>query len=81
MTLEEMQAEIARLRQAQANQRTFWRRWGLASAGIAVVVVLAILARVAMTGADPAAPMLFIVLTFVFLSIAFSSAGRSSELS
>jgi hypothetical protein len=81
MTLEEMEAEITRLRQEQAKQRRFWRRWGLASAGIAVVLVLATLARVAMTGADPASPMLFVALTFVFLSIAFTSAGRGSALS
>ena len=81
VTLEEMEAEIANLRQTQTKQRTLWRRWGLASAGIAVVLVLATLARVAITGADPSSPMLFVALTFVFLSIAFTSAGRGNALS
>jgi hypothetical protein len=75
MTLEEMQAEIENLRQEQAKQRRFWRRWGLISGFVSLVLVIAIVARVAMTGADPGSPMTFILLTFVFLSIAFNSAG------
>ena len=76
MTLEQMEAEITSLRQEQEKQRKFWRRWGIASTVVTLVLLAAIFARVVMTGADPASPMLFIVLTFVFLSIAFNSAGR-----
>jgi lipopolysaccharide export LptBFGC system permease protein LptF len=76
MTLEDMQAEIENLRQEQQKQRKFWRRWGLASSCVSLVLVAVVFARVAITGTDPPSPMLFIVLTFVFLSIAFSSAGR-----
>jgi hypothetical protein len=81
VTLEEMEAEITRLRQEQAKQQRFWRRWGIASAGIALVLVAAVFARMAVTGADPASPMLMLALTFVFLSIAFTSAGRGYALS
>ena len=78
MTVDEMRAEITSLRQERAKQRKFWRRWGFASSGVALVLVLAALARLAMTGADPGSQTLFVVLTFVFLSIAFTSAGRDS---
>jgi lipopolysaccharide export LptBFGC system permease protein LptF len=76
MTLEQMQAEIENLRQEQQKQRKFWRRWGLVSSCVSLVLVAVIFARLATTGADPASPMIFIVLTFVFLALAFGSAGR-----
>lgn len=76
MTLEDMQAEIENLQQERQKQRKFWRRWGIVSSCISLVLVAVIFARVAMTGADPASPMIFVVLTFVFLSIAFNAAGR-----
>lgn len=76
MTLEDMQAEIENLQQERQKQRKFWRRWGIVSGCISLVLVAVTLTRVAATGADPASPMIFIVLTFVFLSIAFNAAGR-----
>jgi hypothetical protein len=76
MTLEQMQADIESLRQQQDRQRRNWARWGLVSFGIALVLWIAIGIGMAKTGADPSPPMLFIMLTFVFLGLVFSSVGR-----
>jgi hypothetical protein len=38
---------------------------------------VAVLLRVAITGDDPSSPMIFITLTYIFLGIAFITAGRS----
>jgi len=77
MTSQELDAEIERLRLQQAEQRKHWRRWGFASNGVAVVLCIALLVRVAITGSDPPSPMIFIVLTYVYLGLAFTTAGRS----
>jgi len=77
MTSEEMDAEIERLRLQQADQRKHWRRWGFASNGVAIALCIAVLARVAITGSDPPSPMIFIVLTYIYLRFAFTAAGRS----
>jgi hypothetical protein len=77
MTSQELDAEIERLRLGQAEQRKHWRRLGLASNGIAIVLCIAVLVRVAITGSDPPSPMIFIVLTYVYLGLAFTTAGRS----
>ncbi|MGO9049580.1 MAG: hypothetical protein ACLQFW_22320 [Xanthobacteraceae bacterium] len=76
MTSQELDAEIERLRLQQAEQRKHWRRWGFASNGVAVVLCIAVLVRVAITGSDPPSPMIFIVLTYVYLGLAFTTAGR-----
>jgi len=77
MTSQELDAEIEQLRLQQAHQRKHWRRWGLAGNGIAVVLCIAVLVRMAITGSDPPSPMIFIVLTYVYLGLAFTAAGRS----
>ena len=76
MTLEDMQAEIASLRQEQDLQRKHWRRWGFAASitGLVLVVVNLLLAATKGTALSPA--VLFIVLTFVFVGLAFTCAGR-----
>jgi uncharacterized membrane protein len=76
MTLEEMQAEIERLRQEQELQKKHWRRWGFASNVAGLVLILAILLRAALTATELPPPMLFTVLTFLFIGLAFTFAGR-----
>lgn len=76
MTLEDMEAEIATLRQEQALQKAHWRRWGVASSVAGLILVIVVLLQAALTAAAPAPAMLFIVLAFVFVGLAFTSAGR-----
>jgi uncharacterized RDD family membrane protein YckC len=80
MTPLQMEAEIASLQQQQAEQKKHWLRWGLASYAIGIALCVAVLIRVALTGADPAPPMIFIVLTFIYFGSAFTMAGRSPAL-
>jgi uncharacterized RDD family membrane protein YckC len=80
MTPLQMEAEIARLQQQQADQKKHWLRWGLASYAIGIALCVAVLIRVALTGADPAPPIIFIVLTFIYFGSAFTTAGRSPAL-
>ena len=67
MTLEDMEAEIATLRQEQALQKAHWRRWGVASSVAGLILVIVVLLQAALTAAAPAPAMLFIVLAFVFV--------------
>jgi hypothetical protein len=67
MTPEELEAEIKSLRQQQEDQKRNWFRWGLASFGIFTVLYIVIGIKMAITGADPPPPMMFIALTFLFL--------------
>jgi hypothetical protein len=76
VTAEQMEAEIAALRQELDLQRRHWRRCGLAANIAGLVLVLAVLLRAAMTASAPAPSMIFIVLTFLFIGLAFMSAGR-----
>jgi hypothetical protein len=73
-------AEIAILRQQHLALRKLWLRWGLASYAVAIALCVAVLIRVAMIGNDPPPPMIFIVLTYVFLGFAFVTAARSLPL-
>ena len=74
---QEMDAEIDILRQGQVALRRHWLLWGYASNGVAIALCVAVLIRVAITGDDPPSPMIFITLTYIFLGIAFITAGRS----
>lgn len=76
MTAPEMNAEIEVLRLERAAQRKHWRRWGFASNAIAVLLCAASLIKVAVTGDDPPAPMIFIVLTYIFLGLVFITAAK-----
>ena len=76
----QIEAEIARLQQQQADQKKHWLRWGLASNAVAVALCAVVLIKVALTGADPAPPMIFIVLTFMFFGSAFTTAARPLAL-
>jgi len=76
MTAEEMNAAIEGLRQEQELQRKHWRRWGLAANIAGLVLVLAILLRAALTASELPPSMLFTVLTFLFIGLAFTTAGR-----
>jgi hypothetical protein len=76
----QIEAEIARLQQQQADQKKHWLRWGLASNAVAVTLCAVVLIKVALTGADPAPPMIFIVLTFIFFGSAFTTAARPPAL-
>jgi hypothetical protein len=76
MTLEEMQAEIANLRQEQNLQRKHWRRWGFAASITGLVLVVVNLLQAATKGVALSPAVLFIVLTFVFIGLAFTCAGR-----
>ncbi len=78
MTPERMQADIESLRRQQEDQKRNWAQWGLGSFGIAIALWIAIGIKMAITGADPSPTMLFISLTFLFLGLAFSNAGRST---
>jgi hypothetical protein len=80
MTAQEMNAEIDVPRLEQAAQRKLWRRFGFAGSAIGVMLYVIVLLKVAITGNDPPAHMTFIVLTYVFLGIAFTAAGRSITL-
>jgi succinate-acetate transporter protein len=76
MTPEELEAEIKSLRQQQEDQKRNWFRWGLASFGIFTVLYIVIGIKMAITGADPPPPMMFIALTFLFLGLVFTTTGR-----
>jgi hypothetical protein len=45
--------------------------------GVAIALCVAVLIRVTITGDDAPPPMIFITLTYIFLGIAFITAGRS----
>ncbi len=75
MTTEEMEAEIKSLRQQHEDQKKHWLRWGFASSCIAVTLFIVIGIKMLMTGADPPPAMIFIALTFVFVGLAFTTAG------
>jgi len=76
MTLEQLETEIATLRQQQDSQKKHWLRWGLASNAASLVLCAAVLLKVALTGDDPPSPMIFIVLTLLFVGLAFMTAAR-----
>jgi hypothetical protein len=75
-----MNAEIDVLRLEQAALRRHWLRFGFISNAIGVMLCAVVLIKVAITGDDPPAPMIFIVLTYIFLGIAFVTAGRSFDV-
>ena len=76
MTLEEMRTTIARLLQQQTAHKTHWLRWGFASYAIALLLCAVVLIKVVMTGQDPPTPIIFVVLTYIFLGLAFMTAGK-----
>jgi hypothetical protein len=76
MTLEDMQAEIASLRQEQDLQRKHWRHWGFTASISGLILVLIMLLIAASKGTAPSPAMLFVVLTFIFMGLAFGGAGR-----
>jgi hypothetical protein len=76
MTLEDMQAEIASLRQEQDLQRKHWRQWGLAANISGLVLMLVMLLTAASKGTAPPPAIVFVGLTFVFIGLAFGGAGR-----
>ncbi len=76
MTLQQLEAEIATLRRQRGDQQKHWLRWGLASNAVGVILCAAVLLRVALTGDDPPSPTIFIVLTLLFIGLAFITAGR-----
>jgi Na+/citrate or Na+/malate symporter len=76
MTLDQLEAEIAALRRQQDDQKKHWRRWGLASYAASLILCAAVLLKVALTGNDPPSPMIFIILTLLFVGLAFVTAGR-----
>jgi len=76
MTLEQLEAELAMLRRQQDNQKKHWLRWGLASNAASLVLCAVVLLKVALTGDNPPSPMIFIVLTLLFVGLAFITAGR-----
>ncbi len=76
MTSQGMNAEIEMLRLQQADHRKHWRRFGLASHAVAVALCIVVLIRMAATGGDPPSPMVFIVLTYLYLGFAFTAAAR-----
>ena len=77
MTLHELNTEIEILRLQQLDQQKHWCRWGFASNVVAIALCIAVLIRMALTGGNPPPLMIFIVLTYVFLGLAFTTAGRS----
>jgi hypothetical protein len=77
MTSHELNTEIEILRLQQVDQQKHWRRWGFASNVVAIALCIAVLIRTAVTGGTPPPLMIFIVLTYVFLGLAFTTAGRS----
>ncbi len=76
MTLEQLETEIATLRRQQDSQKKHWLRWGLASNAGSLVLCAVVLLKVALTGDDPPSPMIFIVLTLLFVGLAFITAAR-----
>ena len=77
MTSRELNTDIEILRQEYLEQRRHWLRWGFASYAIAMLLCFVVLIRVAITGDNPPTPMIFIVLTYLFLGFTFITAGRS----
>jgi hypothetical protein len=80
MTLEQLETEIATLRRQQDAQKKHWLRWGLASNAVGLLLCAVVLLKVALTGDDPPPPMTFIVLTLLFVGLAFITAGRPLAL-
>jgi hypothetical protein len=80
MTSQELSVELADLRLERVAYRRLWRRWGFASFIISVLLCAVALTRVAITGEDPPFPMLFLVLTYLFAGLAFTSIGRVAGL-
>jgi hypothetical protein len=77
MSSHELNTEIEILRLQQADQQKHWRRWGFATNLVAIVLCIAVLIRTAITDGNPPPVMIFIVLTYIFLGLAFTTAGRS----
>ena len=77
MTSQELVTEIEILELQRADQRKHWFCWGFASNLVVIAVCVAVLIRMAMTGDNPPALMIFIVLAYVFLGLTFTTAGRS----
>jgi len=81
MTAQQLRAEIANFRQeqmAQMAQRKLWLRFGFASYGIGLLLCVLVIVKVAITGEEAPSPMLFVVLSTMFLGLAFIRAGRST---
>ena len=55
MTMEQLEAEIEVCAQQEA-QKKHWLRWGLASDAAGLILCVAVLLRVALTGRRPASP-------------------------
>jgi dipeptide/tripeptide permease len=78
MTSQELNAAIANFRQQQIAQRKLWVRCGFGSYGIGLMLCLVVIVKVAITGDEAPSPMLFVVLGYMFLGLAFIHAGRST---
>jgi hypothetical protein len=76
MTIEQIETEIAALKQQQENQKKHWSRWGLAFEVAGLVLCGGILVKVALTGEDPPPTMIFNVLILVAVGLAFMTLGR-----
>jgi hypothetical protein len=78
MTSQELNAAIANFRQQQIAQRKLWVRWGFTSYGIGLLLCVLVIIKVAITGDEAPSPMLFVVLGYMLLGLAFIHAGRST---
>jgi hypothetical protein len=78
MTAQQLSAEIASFRRQQIAQRKLWLRWGFASYGIGLLLCVVVIIKVAITGDEAPSPMIFVVLSTMFLGLAFINAGRST---
>jgi hypothetical protein len=76
MTIEQIETEIAALRQHQENQKKYWLRCGLAFEVTGLIVCGAVLLKVALTGENPPPTMIFDVLILVAVGLAFIAAWQ-----
>ena len=77
MTSHELNTEIEICGCSRSISKSIGAVWALPATSSAIALCIAVLIRTAVTGGTPPPLMIFIVLTYVFLGLAFTTAGRS----
>jgi hypothetical protein len=78
MTSNQTEAEINGLQRPHPAWKNYFLRWLYADIVIDLVQIFGAMLRVAMTGADPASPMIVIKVMSVFLALLTAGRPRTS---